>query len=105
MAVVSRYVVALHILSWIAQKIEDNDNFVTSDRIAKSVNTSPVFIRRVLKSLHDANLVIVQHGGSTPAPDGSLLSIRNPSPYGMSMRLLWKSRSSNFITVRRIRNV
>ncbi|MEF3305923.1 Rrf2 family transcriptional regulator [Paenibacillus sp. GYB003] len=66
MAVVSRYVVALHILSWIAQKTEDNDNFVTSDRIANSVNTSPVFIRRILKSLHDAHLVIVQHGGTTP---------------------------------------
>jgi Rrf2 family protein len=64
MAVVSRYTVALHSLTWIAQMTADKDEFVTSDRIAASVNTSPVFIRRILGTLHKADLVIVQHGGT-----------------------------------------
>ncbi|UUZ84134.1 Rrf2 family transcriptional regulator [Paenibacillus sp. P26] len=64
MAVVSRYSVALHILIWIAEMTKDKDEFVASDRIAASVNTSPVFIRRILGSLGKARLVIVQHGGT-----------------------------------------
>ncbi|WP_248928464.1 Rrf2 family transcriptional regulator [Paenibacillus hamazuiensis] len=63
-AVVSRYSIALHILAWIAEMTKDRDEFVASDRIAASVNTSPVFIRRILGSLGKARLVIVQHGGT-----------------------------------------
>jgi len=64
MAVVSRYTIALHSLSWIAMMTKEKDEFVTSDRIAASVNTSPVFIRRILGQLRKARLVIVQHGGT-----------------------------------------
>lgn len=45
---------------------EDKDEFVPSDRIAASVNTSPVFIRRILGVLGKAGLVIVQRGGTRP---------------------------------------
>ena len=62
MAVVSRYTVALHILTWMAQVARKNLDSVTSNQIAASVNTNPVFIRRVLSLLRNAGLVTVQHG-------------------------------------------
>ncbi|REJ17963.1 MAG: transcriptional regulator [Paenibacillaceae bacterium] len=62
MAVVSRYTVALHILTWMAQVARKNPDSVTSNQIAASVNTNPVFIRRVLSLLRNAGLVTVQHG-------------------------------------------
>ena len=37
---------------------------IHSDQIAGSVNTNPVFIRRILGRLHKAHLVNVQHGTS-----------------------------------------
>ncbi|WP_449622316.1 Rrf2 family transcriptional regulator [Robertmurraya sp. Marseille-Q9965] len=64
MAVVSRYTIALHILTWIALVTEGKDEFISSDRIANSVNTSPVFIRRILGKLNKKRLVKVQRGGT-----------------------------------------
>lgn len=64
MAIVSRYTIALHILAWVALVTEGKDEFVSSDRIANSVNTSPVFIRRILGKLNKKRLVKVQHGGT-----------------------------------------
>ncbi|HEX7089089.1 MAG TPA: Rrf2 family transcriptional regulator [Longimicrobiales bacterium] len=64
MAIVSRYTVALHILTLLGLITEGNDTFVPSDRIAASVNTNPVFIRRVLGTLRKAGLVSVQRGGT-----------------------------------------
>ncbi|SHE49594.1 transcriptional regulator, BadM/Rrf2 family [Seinonella peptonophila] len=63
MAVVSRYTIALHSLTFIAFMTQERDEFVISDRIANSVNTSPVFIRRILRMLAKAKLVVVQQGG------------------------------------------
>ena len=63
MAIVSRYTVALHILTWLAYWSE-KDEFFPSDRIANSVGTSPVFLRRILGQLAKAGLVLVQHGGT-----------------------------------------
>jgi Rrf2 family protein len=63
MAVVSRFTVALHILTFLADKTTKNDTYITSDQIAVSVGTSPVFIRRILGNLSKENLVIVKHGG------------------------------------------
>lgn len=62
MAVVSRYTVALHILTWMAQVAKKRKDSVTSNQIAASVNTNPVFIRRILTLLCKAKLVTVQHG-------------------------------------------
>ena len=59
----THFTVALHIVTWMAlasQQVE----IVTSDQIAGSVNTNPVFIRRILGRLHKAHLVNVQHGTS-----------------------------------------
>jgi Rrf2 family protein len=63
MAIVSRYTIALHILTWLAFWSE-KDEFFPSDRIANSVGTSPVFLRRILGQLAKAGLVLVQHGGT-----------------------------------------
>ena len=64
MAIVSRYTVALHILTLLGLMTEGKDTFVPSERIAASVNTNPVFIRRILGTLRKAGLVSVQHGGT-----------------------------------------
>ncbi len=57
----SRFTVALHILTWMALASQQQE-IMTSDQIAGSVNTNPVFIRRILGLLHKAHLVNVQHG-------------------------------------------
>ncbi len=57
----SHFTVALHILTWMALASQQQDN-ITSDQIAVSVNTNPVFIRRILSVLRKANLVNVQRG-------------------------------------------
>lgn len=62
MAVVSRYTIALHILTWMARVAEIRKDSATSQQIAASVNTNPVFIRRILTLLRKAKLVSVQHG-------------------------------------------
>jgi Rrf2 family protein len=62
MAVVSRYTIALHILTFMARVAQRSKDSVTSNQIAASVNTNPVFIRRILTLLRKARLVSVQHG-------------------------------------------
>jgi len=58
----SRLTVALHILSWMALAARSGTAIATSDRIALSVNTHPVVIRRALGLLRRAGLVRVQRG-------------------------------------------
>lgn len=57
----SHFTVALHILTWMAL-VSPEREVMTSDQIAASVNTNPVFIRRILGTLSKAHLVHVQHG-------------------------------------------
>lgn len=58
----SHFTIALHILSWIALAEQNGQEAITSDRIAVSVSTNAVFIRRILGMLEKAHLVVVQHG-------------------------------------------
>jgi Rrf2 family protein len=53
----SRLTVATHILTWMALVARNSPDPVTSDRIARSVNTNPVVIRRTLGLLSKAGLV------------------------------------------------
>jgi Rrf2 family protein len=53
----SRLTVATHILTWMALVARRNPDPVTSDRIAASVNTNPVVIRRTLGLLANGGLV------------------------------------------------
>jgi Rrf2 family protein len=61
MATSSRFTTAIHILTLLAY---ENEQAVTSDYIAGSVNTNPVVIRRLLRALADAGLVTSVPGTS-----------------------------------------
>jgi Rrf2 family protein len=67
MAANSQFSIAVHILTIIAKR--DGER-VKSDYIARSVNTNPVVIRRLLSSLQESGLVISQVG----ATGGTFLS-------------------------------
>ena len=55
----SRMAVAVHVLAYLAWR---RDEPVTSERIAGSVNTNAVVVRRIMGSLRNAGLVSVQPG-------------------------------------------
>jgi Rrf2 family protein len=55
----SRVAVAVHVLTYLAWR---RDEAVTSERIASSVNTNPVVVRRIVGALRNAGLVSVQPG-------------------------------------------
>ena len=61
MAATSQFSIAVHILTIIAKSGEQR---VKSDYIARSVNTNPVVIRRLLSNLQESNLVISQVGAT-----------------------------------------
>jgi Rrf2 family protein len=63
----SRFVIAAHVLALLAG---GDGSAITSDRIAGSVNTNPVVIRRLLALLARAGLVTTQEG----AGGGSILA-------------------------------
>jgi len=65
----SRFAVAVHVLSLMAWSGEEP---LKSEQVAESVNTNPVVIRRMLKELAEAGLVVSQTGslgGSRLASD------------------------------------
>ena len=61
MAANSQFAIAVHVLTILAEK---EGLRVKSDYIAKSVNTNPVVIRRLIGSLVDAGLVVSHVGAS-----------------------------------------
>ena len=81
----SRFAVAVHVLSLMAWSGEEP---LKSEQVAESVNTNPVVIRRILRELADAGLVISQTGslgGSRLAADPAsttLLDIYQALEYG-----------------------
>jgi Rrf2 family protein len=58
----SRLCVAAHVLTWMALDQRDPAAVATSQRIAVSVNTNPVVIRRCLGQLREAGLVQSRRG-------------------------------------------
>ncbi|GAB3222827.1 Rrf2 family transcriptional regulator [Hymenobacter seoulensis] len=72
MQISSRFSVAVHVLSLLALQQVD-DVLLTSERMAGSVNTNPVVIRRLLGQLKKAGLVEVR-----PASGGTFLT-RTPA--------------------------
>jgi Rrf2 family protein len=70
MAANSQFAIAVHVLALLAKSGEEN---VKSDCVAKSVNTNPVVIRRLLCNLSLAKLVVSQTGGA-----GGTRLIRSP---------------------------
>ncbi|QYO66753.1 Rrf2 family transcriptional regulator [Leptolyngbya sp. 7M] len=61
MAANSQFSMAVHVLAMLAGSRDEN---VKSDRIATSVNTNPVVIRRLLSQLSQAKLVVSQTGAT-----------------------------------------
>ena len=61
MAANSQFSMAVHVLSMLAGAKDENHK---SEYIAKSVNTNPVVIRRLLSDLNQAKLVISQTGAN-----------------------------------------
>ncbi len=59
MAANSQFSIAVHVLAMLANSCDER---VKSDYLAKSVNTNPVVIRRLLCNLHEAGLVVSQTG-------------------------------------------
>lgn len=59
MAKSSQFSVAIHVLAMLAKNCDER---MKSEYIAKSVNTNPVVIRRLLGNLYEANLVVSQTG-------------------------------------------
>src|SRR5215217_8930960 len=55
----SRVAVAVHVLAYMAWKRSEAQ---TSERIATSVNTNPVVVRRIIGALRNAGMVTVQPG-------------------------------------------
>jgi DNA-binding IscR family transcriptional regulator len=72
MQISSRFSVAVHVLTLLNSQRED-DVLLTSERMAGSVNTNPVVIRRILGQLKRAGLVEIR-----PASGGTFLA-RQPS--------------------------
>ncbi|MCB2377136.1 Rrf2 family transcriptional regulator [Hymenobacter sp. BT635] len=72
MQISSRFSVAVHVLSLLALQ-QEGDVLLTSERMAGSVNTNPVVIRRILGQLKKAGLVEVR-----PASGGTFL-VRPPA--------------------------
>ena len=72
MQISSRFSVAVHVLSLLALPEQDGV-LLTSERMAGSVNTNPVVIRRILGQLKKAGLVEVR-----PASGGTFLT-RQPA--------------------------
>ncbi|MEO3827741.1 Rrf2 family transcriptional regulator [Actinomadura sp. B10D3] len=89
----SRFTVAIHILSWMALVARNGEDVVTSDRIAGSVNTNPVVIRRTLGRLREAGLVQSQRGNGAgwsltrPAASTLLLDVYEAMEPGELFRL------------------
>ena len=59
MAANSQFAIAVHILAMLAKSCDER---IKSDYIAKSVNTNPVVIRRLLSILFENGLVVSQTG-------------------------------------------
>jgi Rrf2 family protein len=59
MAANSQFAIAVHILAMLANNCDER---IKSDYIAKSVNTNPVVIRRLLSTLFENGLVVSQTG-------------------------------------------
>jgi Rrf2 family protein len=75
MAANSQFAIAVHILAMLAKSCEQR---IKSDYIAKSVNTNPVVIRRLLSTLFENGLVVSQTG----VCGGSCLT-RKPEDIGL----------------------
>ena len=69
MQIPSRFTIAVHILTLIAQN-KGNETKLTSDLMAGSVGVNPVIIRKTLSQLKKADLISVQRGSGGATGSG-----------------------------------
>ncbi|MEL6346414.1 MAG: Rrf2 family transcriptional regulator [Myxococcota bacterium] len=67
----THFPIALHALTLLAQA---HEHLLTSEKMAESVNTNPVFLRRVLKALKQAEIIETRRGAG-----GGIALTRPPS--------------------------
>jgi Rrf2 family protein len=70
----SRFAIAIHLVGMLAWSREQGGAGFNSDIIARSVNTHPVVVRRVLASLQQAGLIKTKRG-----PGGGAQLVRCPA--------------------------
>lgn len=69
----ARFTMATHILGMLAYGEREGMATVTSERMAESIDTNPVVVRRIVGALHRAGLVETRRG-----PGGGVALARNP---------------------------
>jgi DNA-binding IscR family transcriptional regulator len=76
MLINARFTEAIHILCLIAIK---DSNMPTSDKLASSINTNPVVIRRIFKLLKDAHLIVIKRGagGCSLSKKPSMITLKD----------------------------
>jgi len=75
-----RFTLAVHILGMLAWVERERGASATSEELAKSINTNPVVVRRVLGDLRRAGLVDTKRGvggGVTLAKNASQITLRH----------------------------
>lgn len=75
MQISSRFTVAIHML--VCMETFKNENKITSELLASSVNSNPVIIRRILQQLKNAQLVTITRGtgGASLAKSADSISL------------------------------
>ncbi len=73
MQISSRFTIALHIFA--CMDTFKNEHKITSDFLARSINTNPVIIRKILTQLKNANLITVARGTGGIEPTRTLQEI------------------------------
>ncbi|EFE87820.1 Rrf2 family transcriptional regulator [Fusobacterium periodonticum] len=73
MQISSRFTIALHIFTCV--ETFKNDYKITSDFLARSINTNPVIIRKILTQLKNAGLITVARGTGGISPTRPLKEI------------------------------
>ena len=73
MQISSRFTIALHIFTCV--ETFKNDYKITSDFLARSINTNPVIIRKILTQLKNAGLITVTRGTGGISPTRPLKEI------------------------------
>lgn len=76
MLVNARFTEAIHILCLIVIK---DSNMPTSEKLANSINTNPVVVRRIFKQLKDANLIVIKRGagGCYLSKEPSMITLKD----------------------------